>query len=117
MNNYVFRQLNKDLYYIICLDCNSILNYLDEVENEYCIEFNEGMIIIDQLLVTGNGKNRFISCQFSHGKIELGTAQNIEGSYEYKKIATELLVQFYNELKYSILTDSQWRMIQEGHVI
>lgn len=117
MINYVFRKLNNNQYLLVCMDYNSILNYLDEIESEHLIGFHEGELIIDQLLVAGNGKNRFISCQFSYGKIELETAKNIEGLFEYKKITTELLKQYYANLRYSILTDSQLRMIREGRVV
>jgi hypothetical protein len=117
MKNYILNQLNTNQYFLINLDYNSILNYLDEIESEYLIESNKGELIVDQLLVAGNGKNRFISCQFSYGKIELGSAKNIEGTYEYKRITTELLKRHHNDLKYSILTDSQLKMIQEGHVV
>lgn len=99
------------------MDYNSILNYLDEIESEHLVGSHEGELIIDQLLVAGNGKNRFISCKFSCGKIELETAKNIEGLFEYKKITTEFLKQYYTNLKYSILTDSQLKMIREGHVV
>jgi len=47
----------------------------------------------------------------------LETAKNIEGLFEYKKITTELLKQYYANLRYSILTDSQLRMIREGRVV
>ena len=114
---YVFKQLNSKQIYLICMDYNSILNYIDEIENESLLESNAGELIIDQLLVAGNGKNRFITCQFYNGKIELGTAKNIEGTYDYKKITTELLKEYQNDLKYSILTDNQLRQIHEGHII
>lgn len=114
---YEFKQLNSNQIYLICMDYNSILNYIEEIESESLLGSNAGELIIDQLLVAGNGKNRFISCQFNYGKIELGTAKNIEGSYDYKRITAELLKEYQNNLKYSILTDSQLKQIQEGHVI
>lgn len=73
--NYYLKQLNTDQYYLVCMDYNSILNYLDEIENDPLIISNEGELIIDQLLVTGTGKNRFLTCQFSYGKIRLTTAK------------------------------------------
>lgn len=114
---YVVKQLNSNQIYLICMDYDSILNYIDEIEDESLLKSNSGEIIIDQLLVAGNGKNRFISCQFNYGKIELGTAKNIEGIYDYRRITVELLKEYQNELKYSILTDSQLRQIHEGHII
>jgi hypothetical protein len=99
------------------MDYESILNYLDEIENEFLITSNEGQLIIDQLLVTGNSKNRFISCQFSYGKIELKSALNIDAKKEFKEITSEILKQYFSILKYSILTDNQLLLIREGHAI
>ena len=117
MNNYYISKLNIDQYYLICMDCNSILNYVDQIEAEYAIRSNEGELIVDQLLVAGNGKNRFLSCLFSYGEIKLGSAKNIEGSLNYKKITSEVLCQYYEFIKYSILTKSQLERIKEGSFI
>jgi len=117
MKKYILNQINSLQYFLVNLDYYSILNYLDEIENEYLIKTNKGELVVDQLLVTGNGKNRFISCNFTYGKIELETAKYIEGTYEHKKTTTELLKQHYESLKYSILTDCQLKLIMEGHVI
>src|SRR5690554_6346186 len=112
MKNYIIKQLNDNQFFIINLNHFSILNYLNDIQNESLIKLNSGELIVDQLLVAGIGKNRFISCQFSFGKIELGTAKNIEGNYEYRKITTEVLRHHKVPLKYSILTNSQVKMIQ-----
>ena len=39
--NYILNQLNTNQYFLINLDYNSILNYLDEIESEYLIESNK----------------------------------------------------------------------------
>jgi len=117
MINYLLKQLNNDQYYLICMDYRSILNYLDEVENETLIQSNEGELIIDQLLVAGNGKNRFLTCQFSHGNIKLDTAKNVNGTVVFRRISSELFNKNLEAIKYSILTDSQLELIRQGHIV
>jgi len=114
MINYLLKQLNNDQYYLICMDYNSILNYLDEVENEPLLQSNTGELIIDQLLVAGNGKNRFLTCQFSCGEIMLDTARNISISDSYRRISSEFFKQNIDLLRYSILTESQVESIRQG---
>lgn len=117
MNRYGFKQLNPDEFYLVCMDYNSILNYIDEIENESIICSQEGILIIDQLLVAGDGKNRFISCQFSFGKIDLASARNIEAKLEFKKLTIEFLQSNFSSLRYSILSENQLNMIREGLMV
>jgi hypothetical protein len=117
MNSYYVKQLNPSEYYLVCMDYNSILNYIDELEKEPFLLSQRGTLIIDQLLVAGDGKNRFISCQFSFGKINLSSAKNLEGRLEYKKITFEFLQSHFSSLKYSILTENQLGMILEGQLV
>lgn len=99
------------------MDYTSILNYLDLVENEPLIQANAGQLIIDQLLVAGNGKTRFLTCQFANGEVKLGTAKNIEGTEAFKQISSDLFRQNPDALRYSILTDSQLDLIKQGYSI
>jgi hypothetical protein len=117
MKSYIIKKINLDELYLLCLDYISILNYIDELEKDTLITSQEGTLIIDQLLVAGDGKNRFISCQFSFGKIDLASARNIESRKEYKKITIELLQPNYSNLRYSILTETQLNMIREGQLV
>ena len=117
MSKYYLEKLSNDQLFLVCIDYNSILNYLNEVEKEVLLQSNEGEIIIDQLLVAGNGNNRFISCQFSCGEIKLETAKNIEGIRKYKQISTNVLKEYLNLLKYTILTDTQIELISQGQIV
>lgn len=116
MGNYVLYQLNNDQYdyFIICLTHESILNYLDQLENDLRFRNSSGKLLIDQLLVTGNGKNRFIICNFEHGEIILSTARNVVPVNKYKDLTIKLLQQNYELLKCSILSDHQRELILEG---
>lgn len=116
MSNYLLYQLNNDQYdyLLLCLTYESILNYLDQLENDQLIQNSSGKLLIDQLLVTGNGKNRFIACDFKHGEIILSTAINVTPENKYKDLTIKLLQQNYELLKYSILSTHQRELILEG---
>lgn len=115
--NYLIEQLDQGQYYVLCMDYHSILNYLDEVENEEIIRSNDGNLIVDQLLVAGDGKNRFLACRFNHGKVLLETAENVAGTLEHRSAASRLLNQHIDLLKYSILAESQLESIRQGQVV
>lgn len=116
MGNYLLIQLsNKEYdYLVLCLTYESILNYLDELENDLFFENKSGKILVDQLLVTGNGKNRFIVCEFKNNEILLSTAKNIVPDKEYRYLTSKLLQQNYQILGCSILSDHQRDLIMDG---
>ena len=100
--------------FLPCLTFESVLNYLDSIKAEPLISSSKGILLIDQLLVSGNGKNRFFSCLFDHGEINLSTAQTVLPADYYRKLATQLLRDNIPRLKYSILTDQQKESIRKG---
>jgi len=118
LSNYSLYQLNNDQYdyLLLCLTYESILNYLNQLENDQLIQNHSGKLLIDQLLVTGNGKNRFIACEFKNGEIILSTAINVTPENKYKNLSIRLLQQNYGLLKYSILSDNQRELILAGQV-
>ena len=115
--DYLIRQLNSRQFYLLCLDENGILYNLAEIENEDLILFNEGELIIDQLLVAGNGRNRFLSCRFANGELELSSAKNIEPTDGIRRISSKLLLENIDLLDSSILTDAQLDLPRHGGVI
>jgi hypothetical protein len=116
LGNYLLYQLNNDQYdyFLLCLTYESILNYLDNLENDPLIKNSSGKLLVDQLLVTGNGRNRFITCDFRCGEIILSTAKNIIPDKKYKDLTIKLLQQNYEMLECSILSDHQRDLIMEG---
>ena len=117
MEKYLIRKLDENQYFLVCMDYNSVLNYLDVIENEPFIQNNQGDLVVDQLLVAGNGKNRFLICQFSYGEIILETAKNIDVPDTLRRNTSELLNQHFEALKYSILTKHQLDMIRQGQMV
>lgn len=119
MKKYNLKKINegKYTYFIISLTYESILDYIEEIENELLIERNIRFILIDQLLATGNNKNRFISCEYQNGKIRLFTAKNVECRDNIRKISSQILKDNYSLIENSILTKYQKQKIKEGRAI
>jgi hypothetical protein len=119
MKKYSLRKINEEeyTYFIISLTYESILDYIEEIENELTIEENIRVILIDQLLTTGNNKNRFISCEYQNGKIKLFTAKNVDCKENIRIISSQILKDKYNLIENSILTKYQKQSIKEGRAI
>lgn len=119
MKKYNLIKINEDeyTYFIISLTYESILDYIEEIENELMIEKKIRLILIDQLLTTGNNKNRFISCEYQNGKIRLFTAKNVDCKENIRKISSQILKEKYNLIENSILTKYQKQKIKEGRAI
>ncbi|MDO4302169.1 MAG: type II toxin-antitoxin system RnlB family antitoxin [Clostridia bacterium] len=116
MKEYAVHKLFGKEYdgFLLCLTFDSILSYLTNIEKEPIISNTKGTLLIDQLLITGNGRNRYIVCTFDHGKIDLSSTQNIFPDDCYKKLSIELLQENFELLQYSILTDKQKEYIRQG---
>ena len=119
MKKYNLKKINEDeyTYFIISLTYESILDYIEEIENELLIEKNIRLILIDQLLTTGNNKNRFISCEYQNGKIRLFTAKNVDCKENIRKISSQILKDKCDLIENSILTKHQKQKIKEGIAI
>lgn len=118
MKKYVLYE-NKidDNAFLICLTFESIIDYIDEIQNEEIIKKGNGKVIIDQLLVTGDGKNRFLECDYFERKMILSSAREIIGDTRMKKITSDYLRENYNSLGSNILTNTQKEKILNGHDI
>jgi hypothetical protein len=104
MKEYVLRKIGDGKYYLFCLSFYSILNYLRDLGNDEEIKSNKGILIIDQFLVAGNGENRFLTCNFSNGVVEISSAKNFTHEAELDALALNILQDNFNLLDSSILT-------------
>lgn len=116
MKEYVMCNLTEGEYdgFLLCLTFDSVLSYLPNIEKEPVILNSNGLLLIDQLLVTGNGRNRFILFKFSHGKVDINSARNIVPDEYYKRLSIKLLQRNYDLLDNSILTDQQRNDVRQG---
>lgn len=115
MEYYVLLELFKKKYdyFYIGLTFDSIINFIDEVEKKLD---KDGIILIDQLLTTGNGKNRFLKFSVSNGKIDFSSAENLEVEFEYYQLAYNKLREHPEFVLNSILTNEQKEKILSGDV-
>ena len=104
---YIVKEAHTNEYeiYIVCLSFESIANYLEDISQEDLIQNSKGKILIDQLLITGNGKNRFLLCEFDNGNIVVDSAENIEPDKTYREETIKLLNKNKDIVENSILTD------------
>ena len=71
-------------------------------------------MLIDQLFITGNGKNRFISCNFNKGRLDLKSAKIVKADNYFRKLTVEYLKNNYRYVENSIFTDIERNSIRGG---
>lgn len=116
MKYYILTEQTKQDYngFLLCTTVESVFTYLHNIENEPIIKRSKGKLLIDQLLVTGNGKNRYISCIYNCGELELNSAQYVVPDEYYKKLSVKILKKNMGIVKNSILTSHQKECIAKG---
>lgn len=114
MNEYVILRTNGEKYgrFVLCLSSESLLSYIGKIEDTLALDGKEEKILIDQLLITGNGTNRFLSCEFSNGKMDFATARIVAPDGYYRKATIAWLHNNYSYVESSILTEEQKRKIR-----
>ena len=116
MSEYIIFNTNVDGYdrYVLCLSFESLLSYIRKIEIVLAEGKREEKIFIDQLLITGNGTNRFMSCVFSDGRLDFRTAQIVIPSEFFRKETVEWLHDNYSYVENSILTEEQRQKIKDN---
>ncbi len=116
MNGFVIEKLNNDEYdlFLLCLSFESIVNYLNDIESSEQIVGKSGVLLIDQLLVTGNSDNRFISCKYISGKIDINSTTKVIPEERMKELSLRLLSENKGCYKNSILTSYERQCIDKG---
>ena len=116
MNEYIIFDTNADGYdkHVLCLTFESILSYIGKIESALAKEIIEGKVLIDQLLITGNGANRFMSCKFSNGRLDFETAQIVTPAESFRRETIEWLHDNYSFVENSILTEEQRQKIKDN---
>lgn len=109
MSEYIIKKISKDGYdrFLLLLTCESIFDYIKNIEETLTILNTSGRVLIDQLFLTGNCDNRFISCEFKDGKLDFKTAHFVNPSYYFRKETVNWLHNHYNYVENSILTETQ----------
>jgi hypothetical protein len=109
------KKVNKDGYdrFLLCLSFESFFEQIKGIEEMASMRDLSGKILIDQLFITGNGQNRFLSCNYKNGKIDFGTAQIVNPSIDFRKETVDWLHSNYDYVENSILTEDQREKVKE----
>lgn len=117
MKEYEICKVTSNEYdgFLLCLTFESVLSYLEHIESESLITNSKcGTLLIDQLLTTGNGRNRYICCTFCNGRIDISSITNVNPNEYYREMSLKLLHDNIDLLRNSILTDIQKDNIIRG---
>lgn len=116
MDEYTIIKTNAEDYsgMVICLSSESLLTYIEKIEQTLAKDNSDGKVLIDQLLITGNGTNRFISVSFAHEKFDMKTAQTVNPPEHYRKETVKWLHDNYRCTENSILTAEQKQKIKDN---
>lgn len=115
MNEYKIIKTNVEGYdrFVLCLTFESLSTYIKEIECSLSGAEKDETILIDQLLVTGDGVNRFMSCLFKNGRLDFKTAHAVTPAEYYRKKTVEFLHDNYCYVENSILTEAQRQKIKD----
>lgn len=120
MENYTIIKLNIENTILVLINtCESPFDYINEITTDLNKMSFSGIVIIDELLHSGNNSERFISCDFSNGRF-------MNNSFAYcavgkqnvlRKYICEHLKEEYEYLELSGLTSHQIGLIKKDCVI
>lgn len=118
MSEYTIIKTNVEGYnrLVLCLSFESLLTYIKKIESALAQDNTEKKILIDQLLITGDGTNRFMSCDFTHGKLDIRTAKVVKPNVYYRRETVAWLHDNYCYVEHSILTEEQRKKIKKNIV-
>lgn len=103
---------------VLCLSYESIYSYINNIQTELKNRniFNAN-ILIDQLLITGNSQNRFLSIKFIDGNFCFNDAFNVVPEVIHRQFTASFLRQQQNLLKSSILTEREISILKKGCIL
>lgn len=120
INYYKIYSLSASNYscLVVCLSYESVFSFIDMLQDELNdTGIHNGDILIDQLLITGNSKNRFLSITIENGNFLYTSAKNIEVDHYYHQLTSTELQGNQTILNSSILSPKQISMITRGCVV
>ena len=119
MKDYILYRLDDKLYgvLLLCLSHENVFSFCEDIRKEPLIKCGRGNILLDQLLVTGNGNNRFVIIPYEYGVIDFSKAHNTTVNSKIRELSVELLNANVASLHNTILTDTQQEMVRNRKAI
>lgn len=116
MEHFVIKDIGKDGYdkFLIWLSSESLIDHLVSIEKALGMNHSSGTVLIDQLFLTGNEENRFISCEYTDGKLDLKTARIVTPPIAFRKETAQWIHDHYEAVDNSMLTGEEWEKAKRG---
>lgn len=108
-HNFVAQQ-SDDLCFVLCIGPDSFFNHLEELNDALKdIEVRDTVtVVLDQILITCDGEQRFIETHLTNGKILLKNLRTIEGTDFLRMTSSKICLQHWSSIvPCSILTMDQ----------
>jgi len=103
---------------VVCLSYDSIYSYIQLIQNDLKTQnVRKAKVVFDQLLITGNNINRFLSIEFNDNSFLFNTAQNITPEMSIRQKTHSILLKNIRLLDNCVLTEKQVNMIKKGLVL
>lgn len=101
---------------IVGTTSESPLSYLSDVANELSGRLEKGYVLLDMLLHSGVGNERFIEVEFTGDKFNIESAKvvNLERNNFWRKKGCSILSQQPEIIEYSILNSRQKNLLLHG---
>jgi len=107
-SHYFVDKQSEDLCFVLCVGPDSFFNYLEELNDALKGIEDTVTVVLDQILVTGDGEQRFIETHLTNGKLLLKNLRTIEGTDFLRKISSKICLQHWSSIvSCSILTADQ----------
>ena len=121
MKDYILKHIDQDNidYLVFGTSVESPFVYITEIAKDIKAD-KVVKVLFDQLLQTGNSKNRFLMLELKDGTFELSSAICIDPkavSNEIKLHIADFLRHNPQVLKYSILLNEQKKIIEQGGIV
>ena len=104
---------------VVTKTSDSPFDFLTSISEVLASQNVNGLVLIDELLHSGNGEERFIEAKFEDGSFDMTSFRfvNIPKNSRYRAVACDWLREDLERLEYSDLTSIQRKMIIKGLVI
>lgn len=118
MSDYKIEYIKGGIYsaLIVSLTYKNILNEIENIEKDLVLNKISGMIIIDNLLKSGNSEERFINAFFDGYKFDRKTFRfvGLSRTDQIRKLSCSLLRQQRNIIEMSVLDKFQKDLLMKG---
>ena len=115
MKEYAITKIDYQKYdlFLLCLTHESIFKFYDDLIQEPEFLGSQGILLLDQLLTTGNEENRYVAIPYNCNGLDFDKAKKVAADKKIRQISTDILYDNIAYLDSSILTDDQREQIYQ----